>query len=249
MRSSAQLASDPALLEALFSRIPDVVFFVKDQQGRYVLVNDALLERCGVAHKRALLGRTAEDVFPAPLGASYLAQDREVLETGVEIRDKLELHLYPGGSQGWCLTFKTPLRDVGGRVNGLAGISRDLHRPDEHHPEYERLAQAVDTVHTRYDEPLKLEALARTVGLSMDRFERLVKQVFHLTPRQLLTKTRIDAASRLLQEGGASVAEIAHRCGYSDHSAFTRQFKATVGIAPVAFRERAARSAGRSGLP
>jgi AraC-like DNA-binding protein len=83
----------------------------------------------------------------------------------------------------------------------------------------------------------------------MDRFERLVKQVFHLTPRQLLTKTRIDAASRLLQEGGASVAEIAHRCGYSDHSAFTRQFKATVGIAPVAFRERAARSAGRSGLP
>ena len=33
-----------------------------------------------------------------------------------------------------------------------------------------------------------------------------------------------------------SVAEVAHACGYSDHSAFTRQFRATVGLTPREFR-------------
>src|SRR3989338_3573016 len=97
----------PSLLEGLFNHLPNVVFFVKDREGRYVLVNETLLRRCGIASKNELLGRTAEEVFPSPLGASYTAQDRLVLETGAQIRNKLELHLYPGRKQGWCLTFKT----------------------------------------------------------------------------------------------------------------------------------------------
>ena len=225
------------LLEKLFSQLPDVVFFVKDREGRYARVNDALLKRCGIKERSKLLGLTAEEVYPKPLGAGYTEQDRLVLKQGVEIRDKLELHLYPGGRQGWCLTFKMPLRDAGGTVTGLVGISRDLHRPDENDADYRLLARAVEHVQERYAETVRLEALAKSVGLSLDRFERLVKRVFYLTPRQLLTKTRIDAASTLLVESRRSIAEIAYACGYCDHSAFTRQFKATVGVAPADFRE------------
>jgi len=237
----ASSLGDPALLERLFDRLPDVTFFVKDGRERYVVVNETLLARCGIKHKEQLLGRTAEEVFPRGLGASYTAQDRLVLRTGDEIADRLELHIYPDGQQGWCLTFKTPLRDADGAIRGLVGVSRDLHRPDERHPEYRRLAEAVDYLHAHYDETLRLEALTRHVALSMDRFERLVSQVFHLTPRQLLTKIRVDAASRLLREGDRSIASIAHDCGYSDHSAFTRNFRATVGLTPRAFRQRVAR--------
>ncbi|WP_394831899.1 AraC family transcriptional regulator [Pendulispora rubella] len=232
----ATLLADPALLQHLFDKLPDAVFFVKDQTERYVMVNETLLARCGIAHKSDLIGRTAEEVFPEPLGTGYTAQDRQVLNTGREIEDRLELHMYPNGRQGWCLTFKTPLRDRAGAVVGLVGISRDLHRPNEQHPEYGHLAEALAFLQTRFDEPVRLEELARKVGLSMDRFERLVSQVFHLTPRQLLTKIRIEAASRLLREGDEGIAAIAHACGYSDHSAFTRQFRSTVGVTPLAFR-------------
>lgn len=238
------MPTDPFPVEELFDRLPDVVFFAKDRLGRYVRANQTLVSRCGKKHKREILGRTAEELFPRRLGASYTAQDRQVIHTGAPIEDKLELHLYPGGREGWCLTFKTPVRGPGGGAVGLVGISRDLHRPDERHPEYARLARAIDTIHTRFDERLRLEALARQVGLSLDRFERLVKQLFHLTPRQLLTKTRVDAASRLLREGRRTVAEIAQACGYSDHSAFTRQFRATVGLTPRAFRAREVDDAG-----
>jgi AraC-like DNA-binding protein len=236
MMAASRSASDLGLLEKLFSQLPDVVFFVKDRQGRYTRVNDTLLKRCGIRERGQLLGLTAEEVFPKPLGAGYTAQDRLVLEQGVEIRDKLELHLYPGGGQGWCLTFKMPLRDGADGITGLVGISRDLHRPDEHDADYRRLARAVDHLQQRYAETVRLEALARSVGLSLDRFERLVKRVFYVTPRQLLTKTRIEAASRLLVETTRSIADVAYACGYCDHSAFTRQFKATVGVAPAEYR-------------
>jgi AraC-like DNA-binding protein len=220
------------LLERLFDRLPNVVFFVKDLQGRYTRVNQTLLSRCGAPDKRALLRRTAAEVFPGALGAAYAAQDQLVVRSGLEIKDKLELHRYPGGRRGWCITFKTPLRDHDGRILGLIGISRDVHEPDAFHPEYRTLARAVDQIRERYGEPLRLSAVARSVGLSVDRLERQVKRVFHLTPRQLLTQTRIDAATALLLEPGRTIAEIAHACGYSDHSAFTRQFRATVGLSP-----------------
>jgi PAS domain S-box-containing protein len=235
-RSSSPWQVDFGLLEKLFDELPEVVFFVKDLEGRYSSVNATLLKRCGFKRREKLLGLTAEEVYPKPLGAGYTAQDQLVLQKGVEIRDKLELHLYPGGGQGWCLTFKTPIRDAGGSITGLVGISRDLHRPDERDADYRRLARAIDDLQEHYAEPVRLEALARSVGLSLDRFERLVKRVFYLTPRELLIKTRIEAASQLLREGDRSVADIAYACGYCDHSAFTRQFKATVGVAPAAFR-------------
>jgi PAS domain S-box-containing protein len=241
-RSSAEWQVDFGLVEKLFDELPEVVFFAKDREGRYTSVNDTLLKRCGFARRDKILGLTAEEVYPEPLGAGYLVQDRLVLQKGVEIRDKLELHLYPGGGQGWCMTFKTPIRDATGAITGLVGISRDLHRPDEHDADYRRLARAIDDLQLHYAETVRLEALARSVGLSLDRFERLVKRVFYLTPRELLIKTRIEAASKLLMEGEQSVAEIAYACGYCDHSAFTRQFKATVGISPAAFRS------GRRGL-
>jgi AraC-like DNA-binding protein len=226
----------PFPVEDLFDRLPDVVFFAKDREGRYVRANQTLVARCGKKHKRDVLGRTAEELFPRGLGAAYTAQDREVLRTGAPIEDKLELHLYPGGHEGWCLTFKVPLRGPGRAPTGLVGISRDVHRPDERHPEYARLARAVETMRRHFSEPVRLAALAAQVGLSMDRFERVVKQVFHLTPRQLLVKTRVDAASRLLRETDATIAGVAQACGYADHSAFTRQFRATVGLTPRAFR-------------
>jgi PAS domain S-box-containing protein len=235
-RSSSPWQVDFRLLEKLFDELPDVVFFVKDLEGRYSSVNSTLLKRCGFSRRDKLLGLTAEEVYPKPLGAVYIAQDRLVLQKGIEIRDKLELHLYPSNRQGWCLTFKTPIRDGSGNITGLVGISRDLHRPDEHDADYRRLARAIDDLQQRYAETVRLEALARSVGLSLDRFERLVKRVFYLTPRELLIKTRIEAASKLLVEGDQSVSDIAYACGYCDHSAFTRQFKATVGVAPAVFR-------------
>lgn len=228
--------ADPFFAEALFDALPDVVFFVKDDQGRYVVVNQTLVQRCGQRHKAALLGRTPAEVFVHPFGQTYMAQDQAVLAGGSDIEDQLELHLYPSRDPGWCLTRKTALRDAAGRIVGLTGISRDLAMADKKNPAYRKVAAAVNLIQQGYGESLPLAALARTANMSVAQIERYFLRIFHLTPRQMIIKTRVEAASRMLA-GSASVAHIAQACGYGDHSAFTRQFKAVTGLTPTQYRQ------------
>jgi AraC-like DNA-binding protein len=229
------LIADPFFAEALFDLLADVVFFVKDASGCYVVVNTTLMRRCGFQHKRCLIGRSPIEVFPPELGASYAAQDREVLATGEPIQNRLELHLYPNRFPGWCLTHKIPLFDRDGQVIGLTGISRDLRMPDKEHPVYRRIAAAVIYIQEHFAEPLRLEELARIAKVSVAQFERYIQRIFDLTPKQLMIKIRLDAAAHLLKDD-RSVAEVAQECGYADHSAFSRQFRAVVGLSPTEYR-------------
>src|SRR5260221_14730752 len=77
------------LLEPVFDAMPDVVFFVKDPQARYVLVNRTLASRCGHKDKQALIGKTAEDVFPRRFGRIYTAQDKAIVSVGNQLVDQL----------------------------------------------------------------------------------------------------------------------------------------------------------------
>jgi AraC-like DNA-binding protein len=169
------------------------------------------------------------------MGAGYLEQDKAVIASGTAIRDQLELHLYPDRDPGWCLTCKVPLVDERGAVIGLAGISRDLAMPDRKHPVYRRVAAAARHIQDHYDQQVQLADLARIASLSVSQVERYFHKIFHLTPRQMIIQTRLNAAANLLR-GTMSVTDVAASCGYHDHSAFTRQFKATIGVTPTEYR-------------
>jgi AraC-like DNA-binding protein len=222
----------------LFDRLPDVVFFVKDTAGRYVAVNQTLVQRLGLSGKSDLIGRTTKDLFPAPLGERYLAQDLGVCRSGRELPDLLELHLYPNHQEGWCITTKVPIRGRDGGVIGLAGTSRDVHSPASGSRSLQDLAGAVRHIQEHYDRPLRVESLAAMARLSTYRFTRRIRLLFGLTPAQLIIKTRLDTARRMLREGENPIGQIAVACGYCDQSAFTRQFKAAVGLTPAQYRDR-----------
>src|SRR5262245_59230515 len=223
-------------LEALFDGLPDLVFFVKNRHGEYAVVNQTLVERLRKRGKHELIGRRVDEVFPAPLGRSYRAQDEQVLGGGEPIRDQLELHFYPGGRRGWCVTQKLPLRGRDGSIIGLYGFSRDLQAANERGEDFSQVAAAVRHIQTRYDEPLRVSDLARRAGLSQYQFESRMRRIFRITAGQLIQKVRIDAALQRLRESDAPVAEIASACGYSDQSAFTRAFRQTVGYSPSEYR-------------
>ena len=226
-----------ALMAELFEHIPDAAFFVKDREGRYVAVNQSLVERVGFRERKALLGRHVREVFPTELAERYAAQDAAVIRTGRPVRDRLELHWYPRRQKGWCLTTKLPLRDAAGAVVGVTGISRDLRAPGDSSVIPAGLATTLEFLETSFGEPISPSMLAQRAGLSPVRFARLIKRIFRLTPSQLITQTRLAAASRLLEETAQPVAEIAHASGFYDHSAFTRAFRSATGLTPTAYRE------------
>jgi len=235
------------LLERLFDALPDVVFFAKDAEGRYTHANQTLVDRLRLTKRAQLVGRRADELFPGGLGDRYREQDEAVLRGGPEIAGQLELHLYPNRAPGWCLTHKLAWREPapgGGRrrdrVVGLVGLSRDLATPGLSHATppatYARVAHVVERLQHDYAEPLQIGELARAAGLSIAQLERHVTQLYRVTPRQLLARSRLDAALALLADDDASVAAIAHACGYADHSAFARQFKRSTGVSPRDWR-------------
>jgi AraC-like DNA-binding protein len=225
-------------VERLFDRIPEVVFFIKDTAGRYAVVNRTLVDRCGRKRKEELLGRTAAEVFPDPLGDRFLEQDLRVLRTGLPIQQNLELHLYPTRLEGWCLTDKEVLTGADGEIIGLSGVSRDLQTSGESAAAFGELAQAVDAVRASPGDPMTVEHMARIAGLSIYQLNRRLGVLFGITASQFIIKTRIDQASKLLRTTDDAIAGIANRCGYFDQSAFSRVFRRAVGLTPRQYRAR-----------
>lgn len=234
-------AAAASFVEDLFDRVPDVVFFIKDLEGRYVVVNRTLMARCGLESKSELLGHTTEELFPAPLGRRYLNQDLTVCRTGNAIVARLELHLYPSRTEGWCLTDKSPVFGSQGEVIGLVGISRDLRVPSLDEKGLREVAAAVAYLEKNFDHALRVEELAAEAGLSLYQLSRRIRGVYGITPSQLIAKTRLDNASRLLRQSDRPIGEIAVACGFFDQSAFSRLFKSVAGLTPTQYRTRYSR--------
>jgi AraC-like DNA-binding protein len=224
---------DAALLVELFDPLPDQVFFIKDRAGRYTHANRTLLARLGLRTAGQLLGRTAREVFPAPLGERYLAQDLHVIGTGERLVDELEWHLFPNFAHGWCLTQKLPVIERG-RVVGVIGLSRDV-REAPTAAALGRLRDSLRYAERNLAEPLRIADLAARAGYSLAQFERHMARRFHMTPSQWLLARRLERAMQLTA-GGAPIAAIAHACGFADHSAFSRAFRRHVGLSPREYR-------------
>lgn len=231
-----QLA-EPFTAEALFDQMPNTVFFIKNADGCYICVNNTLVKRCGKRSKSELLGCTPSEVFGEDLGRGYEVQDREVIQSGQQLLDKLELHVYQVRELGWCLTSKLPLIGKDGTVVGLVGVSRDLALPDMASSEFEQIAEAVRYAERHLPDPPAVKRLAEMASMSQYQLDRRMRRLFGLSTGQWLLKARIDRASRQLLETRLPVAEIAFDCGYRDQSAFTRQFRRTTGRTPSEFRE------------
>ena len=115
--------------EALFDRMPDTLYAIKDRNGRYVSISETVVQRCGIRRKQDAIGKTAFDLYPRPMAERYARQDERLFRTGRPIVDNLDLTVYRNGAAGWCLSTKEPIYNRQRRLIGLAAISKDLVEP------------------------------------------------------------------------------------------------------------------------
>ncbi|MEP3420912.1 MAG: AraC family transcriptional regulator [Erythrobacter sp.] len=227
---------DLNIITDLYDQLSDVVFFAKDQMGRYQTVNQTLVDRSGLAGKAALIGQTPSELFGANLGRSYERQDMSVVSTGRSITQKLEMHVYANRTVGWCLTSKHPIVTKDGSVSGLIGISQDIRSPNMSRSEYDEVASVVEWVFENLESLQSIQQIVNLTGMSQFKLNRRFRAVFDLDLGQWIIKQRIDRAQKLLTETVAPIAEIAVAAGYSDQSALTRQFRLSTGLTPRQFR-------------
>lgn len=233
-----------SVLETLFDEDPEVAFFIKDHQGRYLSVNRSLAERHGFTRKEDMIGKRPAEVCPGPFGEVPTEQDARVIRTGRPIVNHMEMQWLRPHRPCWCLTTKIPLRKDTDII-GIVGFSRDLKEGIPVADIPTGLALALEELESNCGEAHSPSSLAKRAVLSPQQFARLMKRLFGVTPSQYISKTRIKKAAALLRDSAVSISEIALDCGFSDHSAFTRAFRSIMGLTPSRYREEMGKSPAR----
>ena len=101
-----------------------------------------------------------------------------------------------------------------------------------------RLNRVMEFIDTHLGEDLTIETLANEACLSPFHFARAFKVATGKAPHRYVTGRRIDNAKSLIADGRLPLADIAHLCGFSSQTQFTRCFKRIVGKTPGVYRER-----------
>ncbi|HEY4778080.1 MAG TPA: helix-turn-helix transcriptional regulator, partial [Solirubrobacterales bacterium] len=103
-------------------------------------------------------------------------------------------------------------------------------------PPARHLLRAKDLADGRYFEPLGVDDLARSAGLSRAHFSREFRRAFGESPHAYLLTRRLERAAALLRNTDRSVAEVCLAVGLQGVGSFTTSFKRNYGMTPTAYR-------------
>ena len=110
------------------------------------------------------------------------------------------------------------------------------HRPQPAHRSI--VADAADLMRSHPDQPLTVEGVARSVGLSVRALHAGFRRELDRSPKQYLQQVRLDRAHADLTAtepgNGVRVIDIAHRWGFSHPGRFATTYRRHYGEAPAA---------------
>ncbi|MEY2689862.1 MAG: hypothetical protein RL375_4061 [Pseudomonadota bacterium] len=145
---------------ALLDNFPFMVW-LKDEQSRFLAVNEAFAKVFGWPSAESLIGRSDLDIAPAELAERYRADDQAVLLSG---RPKhVEELIETAGRRTWFETYKSPV-SMDGRIIGTVGFGRDITERKQSEAELEGHRRHLqDLVEQRSSELLATEARATRI--------------------------------------------------------------------------------------
>ena len=95
-----------------------------------------------------------------------------------------------------------------------------------------RISRAIGHLREHFDEPLKIDDIARELGMSVSGFHHHFKSVTAMSPLQFQKQIRLQEARRLMLGEDVDAASAGFRVGYEDPSYFSRDYKKLFGSPP-----------------
>ncbi|CAD5108194.1 AraC family transcriptional regulator [Zestomonas carbonaria] len=96
-----------------------------------------------------------------------------------------------------------------------------------------RIARAIDWLNENFDQPLRIDDLARSVNLSTSTLHHRFKAVTALSPLQYQKQLRLQEARRLMITEGLEASAASYRVGYESPSQFSREYSRLFGAPPL----------------
>ncbi|MCR6632284.1 MAG: ATP-binding protein [Magnetospirillum sp.] len=123
-RLGRTLEHERNLLRSLMDNVPDAIFF-KDRTLHFTRVNPAQAVLLGVAGSHEVVGHMLGDLVPPERATMIEDQERDIIERGVPVVDRMEAVIDAAGAATWYSITKVPIHDHD-RVVGLVGVARDI---------------------------------------------------------------------------------------------------------------------------
>ena len=116
------------------------------------------------------------------------------------------------------------------------------------------VSRALSMIHSRYNEDLDVEMLAREAGVSRTVLGERFAELLGEPPMRYCARWRMHVAANMLRDGKQTTANIAYSVGFNSEAAFNRAFKREFGEPPATWRRRieaesAAQSQAAAPLP
>jgi len=120
------------------------------------------------------------------------------------------------------IIYRLLIGGQGARLSHIVASGRDTRR----------ISKAIGHLREHFDEQLKMEEIARELGMSVSGFHHHFKSVTSMSPLQFQKHLRLQEARRLMLGEDLDAASAAFRVGYQDASHFSREYKRHFGAPP-----------------
>ncbi len=212
IETQMKLERERNTLRTLLDSIPDSIY-IRDFEGRYIVVNKALAKLVGSDDPEQVTGRTPYDFFPEEKARGFIEEDHAVMLDGKALINRESRVQAPDGNFRHLLTSKVPVRDREGNVFGIVGINRDV-------TEQEKARQALRQTEHRMQEivdnspsPMYAKSVSGHYLMINRRYEELFKvkaaDVVGKTDLEVIgdeeTVRRLRKNDKLVLERGAPV--------------------------------------------
>jgi AraC-like DNA-binding protein len=120
------------------------------------------------------------------------------------------------------IIFRLLLANQGARLSHLLTLGGDT----------QRISKAIGHLRDHFDQPLKIDNIARRFGMSVSSFHHHFKNVTAMSPIQFQKQLRLQEARRLMMGEDLDAASAGFRVGYDNPAHFSREYKKLFGNPP-----------------
>jgi len=99
------------------------------------------------------------------------------------------------------------------------------------------IEKALQIIHLRNQDNLRIGEIAAEVGFSSQHFRELFKRYVGISPKKYLTTLKIQRSKCLLLHKEYSVTDVAYHLGFSSPQQFSKAFRKTIGLSPLLWRK------------
>ncbi|WEK08868.1 MAG: AraC family transcriptional regulator [Candidatus Pseudomonas colombiensis] len=96
-----------------------------------------------------------------------------------------------------------------------------------------RVSQAIKWLNGHFEQPLRIDDLAREVNLSVSTLHHRFKAMTAMSPLQYQKQLRLQEARRLMLAEGLEASAAGYRVGYESPSQFSREYSRLFGAPPL----------------